>query len=781
MKTPKGDQRNPDFDMIEVDLSLCATPDNPEDDIYAFSLTHAEPVISHISLLATMLSLLGDSSHSTSSWFLKSARDLLKNVISNPIGALTTRQLHYQEEKAIKLLPTDICTVIKWLQIDPLLVQLVCCPKCFALYLHNSDTPQHCVHQSFPSLEEDESATSNSPDNTDPGPEICGAELLQSTKNGLTPVRMLLTFNIRKYGGSFSDPMAPSSQAKLVISHLGCLWMVSIPTAVDKLESIATRMCSYCLLEKSKINNLNPQTWPMRTTTDHKHWAIHSRDAQDQNTRKKILKKQGVRYSVMLELPYWDIIKYHVVDSMHNLLLGLLKWHCQRFWCMADIDDEESPKAIPTTELMDLLAEVSSIHPAPNAPASPGRIETESTSTGVPLDRTEFRSNESSDDTFLPSLGDEGWGGPWTPPRDGKIILDRDMLLFINRLLPRIRVPTSIKRAIPILGKASFGRLKADEWRNLFTIQLPLTLPVYWAEGGSTGRSLFCNFAHLVSSVNLALKRSISSNEVSQYRYHNLEYLKSSLILFPKVTLVPNHHMSVHLADCLDKFGPSRGWWSFSMERLMGSILKSSHNNRLGQLEISFLVNFCRVGNLQALITQSDKFPPKLHPFLHQLQALYFKNLLSPPRNLIESKYFLPLDSVIEKHVTYSVDDLTYCNFDNNLSNSLIALKSSCEIQYGVILKIFTHMRALPDQSNPLDTWLVIHPLVSFDTSSKSNPFLKLEQFQLRLALRTIDRKNKHLIHISEVLAQCAWIKYRALEISPHKIQESIALVVLDR
>ncbi|KNZ50996.1 uncharacterized protein VP01_4140g2 [Puccinia sorghi] len=69
------------------------------------------------------------------------------------------------------------------------------------------------------------------------------------------------------------------------------------------------------------------------------------------------------------------------------------------------------------------------------------------------------------------------------------------MLSFINCLLPRIRVPTSI------LGKALFGHLKADECPNLFTIQLPaLTLPVYWAEGGITGHSLFCSFAHLVSS-----------------------------------------------------------------------------------------------------------------------------------------------------------------------------------------------------------------------------------------------------------------------------------------
>ena len=29
-----------------------------------------------------------------------------------------------------------------------------------------------------------------------------------------------------------------------------------------------------------------------------------------------------MRYSVLLQLPYFDIVRYHVTDAMHNLLLG---------------------------------------------------------------------------------------------------------------------------------------------------------------------------------------------------------------------------------------------------------------------------------------------------------------------------------------------------------------------------------------------------------------------------------------------------------------------------
>lgn len=63
---------------------------------------------------------------------------------------------------------------------------------------------------------------------------------------------------------------------------------------------------------------------------------------------------------------------------------------------------------------------------------------------------------------FDPTAADDGWDGHWTA--SSEVILDLHALSFINKMLPRVRIPTWIKRAVPVLGKASFGRLKADEW-----------------------------------------------------------------------------------------------------------------------------------------------------------------------------------------------------------------------------------------------------------------------------------------------------------------------------
>ena len=42
-------------------------------------------------------------------------------------------------------------------------------------------------------------------------------------------------------------------------------------------------------------------------------------------------KKGGVHYSECLCLPYFDIVRYHCVDVMHNLLLGTTK-HMMNIW-----------------------------------------------------------------------------------------------------------------------------------------------------------------------------------------------------------------------------------------------------------------------------------------------------------------------------------------------------------------------------------------------------------------------------------------------------------------
>ncbi|RDX44048.1 hypothetical protein OH76DRAFT_1360242, partial [Lentinus brumalis] len=90
-------------------------------------------------------------------------------------------------------------------------------------------------------------------------------------------------------------------------------------------------MCSFCLLKKGNINDLN-RPWPTRTCKEHVELARRWRDAKTEKERQDLFEKHGVRWSVLLELPYWDPTRFAVVDAMHNLFLGELRHHCMEVW-----------------------------------------------------------------------------------------------------------------------------------------------------------------------------------------------------------------------------------------------------------------------------------------------------------------------------------------------------------------------------------------------------------------------------------------------------------------
>ncbi|KAI7948522.1 hypothetical protein MJO29_010187 [Puccinia striiformis f. sp. tritici] len=405
-------------------------------------------------------------------------------------------------------------------------------------------------------------------------------------------------------------------------------------------------------------------------------------------------------------------------------------------------------------------------------------------------------STDPSDTKFTPAAGTHEWGGEWVPPSDGKVIFDGPVLSHINSTLKRIHIPKWIKQAIPVLGKASFGRLKADEWRNLFTIQLPLILPAIWNNNYSASESLLHNFAHLVSLVNLALKRQMT--------------------LLSALPIAPNHHMAFHLAVSLKRFGPSRAWWSFSMEQLMGHVLKSTGNNGIGQLEVTYLTNFARIANLRAILG-SNSFPPSFQPYVNHIRSLYHPitfasqtvsnhrqtslevsnfhqlierlNQIAPLKgaNWIASNEWAtslsntnaPVTSRVQAYSNLKQGDVVYSNMKTNKSNCVVELKSNSPAKYGMIKMIFTHLRTPPGLHPVSSTWLAVHPLIP--VPSNTNPFAQLKKYDsLGVALRRVEYSQEHIVLLDDVLAQCAWMTYKPEELGPGMAFETTAIVSLN-
>ncbi|KIO06270.1 hypothetical protein M404DRAFT_139147 [Pisolithus tinctorius Marx 270] len=89
----------------------------------------------------------------------------------------------------------------------------------------------------------------------------------------------------------------------------------------------------------------------MRTPQDHRahvdQWCL----AKTSNEQDFIAKTYGVRFSELLRLPYWNLIWFTVLDSMHAFFLHTLLQHIQYIWGTSPMaptgDGSNSPTVKP--------------------------------------------------------------------------------------------------------------------------------------------------------------------------------------------------------------------------------------------------------------------------------------------------------------------------------------------------------------------------------------------------------------------------------------------------
>lgn len=85
--------------------------------------------------------------------------------------------------------------------------------------------------------------------------------------------------------------------------------------------------CSLCHLKRRDINNICTETWVPKKREELFEHAKAWRDAPNKATRKRIYKNHGVRWSELWRLPYWDPVKFVVIDAMHAGFLRVVQHH----------------------------------------------------------------------------------------------------------------------------------------------------------------------------------------------------------------------------------------------------------------------------------------------------------------------------------------------------------------------------------------------------------------------------------------------------------------------
>lgn len=77
-------------------------------------------------------------------------------------------------------------------------------------------------------------------------------------------------------------------------------------------------------------------SWPVRDIDTHKKKCYECLRCKTKAEQKKIEREFGIRYTPLIELPYFNPVRQTVVDPMHNLFLGTAKY-CLELWIKNNI------------------------------------------------------------------------------------------------------------------------------------------------------------------------------------------------------------------------------------------------------------------------------------------------------------------------------------------------------------------------------------------------------------------------------------------------------------
>lgn len=94
----------------------------------------------------------------------------------------------------------------------------------------------------------------------------------------------------------------------------------------------ATYFCTCCNLKIQDIENINRHSWPQQDVIEHVKAAKQWCDAESLEEQGVIFQNYGLRWSPLLQLPYWNPILFTTIEPMHVFDAGLFQTHCGQVW-----------------------------------------------------------------------------------------------------------------------------------------------------------------------------------------------------------------------------------------------------------------------------------------------------------------------------------------------------------------------------------------------------------------------------------------------------------------
>jgi hypothetical protein len=113
-------------------------------------------------------------------------------------------------------------------------------------------------------------------------------------------------------------------------------------------STTATYFCTRCNLKVQDIENLDIHSWPQRDIVEHVKTAMQWRDAESLEEQNAIFRNCGIRWSSLLQLPYWNPILFTAIESRYVFDAGLFQSYCRQVWGI-DTSNPGGDGTVPST------------------------------------------------------------------------------------------------------------------------------------------------------------------------------------------------------------------------------------------------------------------------------------------------------------------------------------------------------------------------------------------------------------------------------------------------
>ncbi|KAJ7133858.1 hypothetical protein C8R46DRAFT_809056, partial [Mycena filopes] len=538
--------------------------------------------------------------------------------------------------------------------------------------------------------------------------------------------------------------------------------------------------CTVCnLYHQSHVWDSDFENWTRRDVDSLRESAYAYKNADTLADRDNTFKDTGVRWSEFWRLPYWDPTRMLVIDAMHCVLEGIVQYHCRRILCL-DLEvakGKEVPMAFsynwrPYDDTKFSETEVRGRHvekiqtkleeaiaPAVGEPGTDAAtIEKVLKSTNIPPLRhvTEElgllhrlpAGEKPKKEHYIKVLLE--WvsrlGQRHTDPDFVPKPINEARLRAVQRVIAKTITPAWINSVPSNYGEANAGTIKADEWRLLATLYIPIALVLMWGDqpqyDAQRVKEMLEHSMALFQAVVLVCRNSSSQERSAAYRQYIKEWVDGIAKNHPHAAehnARINIHAAFHIYDFLILFGPIMAWWCFPFERLIGTLQKINTNNHIGgELEATIVKSFWRGANLRRYLNRSDC--PEV---IKQFKILF--DLSFSPRNdrSVESA---PHEKEKDR-ANYTHQGVNYSRSSTHLGNSLVIYYPSANappipgsiqrIQTDGDKTVFHIQRQAPLPSGKFDPFL---PFPHFPAKTYSS-----------LMENTVDK-----VAPSSVLAHCA-------------------------